>query len=245
MMTIIMMTMAIFIIAADVRLPTVSRIVGKLAPRYERVKRNGHPTHDQAFDEVLSAGAEAMFGAFDTTAERLGTNSQNVEKDFWVRWTLNALFHGLPEASPRLLFKGGTSLSKGFGLISRFSEDTDVIVFRQDIGASATVAELEALSGKKRKMRLDAIRDACRPYVGGPMREALTQILSGRLTIAGLDPNVARIELDETDRRPDVVDLVSRNDFALGLCALRDQDRVRRQVGTRPEPRGADQALRR
>ena len=58
----------------------------------------------------------------------------------------------------RLLFKGGTSLSKGFGLISRFSEDIDVTVFRDDLGEAATVDELEALSGKKRRRRLDAIK---------------------------------------------------------------------------------------
>ncbi|RTL75875.1 MAG: nucleotidyl transferase AbiEii/AbiGii toxin family protein [Bradyrhizobiaceae bacterium] len=154
---------------------------------------------NEAFDEVLSAGTEAMLSAFDTTAARLGTTSQNIEKDFWVCWTLDALFHGLPKASPRLLFKGGTSLSKGFGLINRFSEDVDITVFRDDIDAPATVAELEALSGKKRKARLDAIRDACQAYIAGPMREALTRILLNRLTAAGLTPKGARIELDDTD----------------------------------------------
>ena len=64
------------------------------------------------------------------TATRLGTSVQNVEKDFWVCWTLDALFNGLPTGGPRLLFKGGTSLSKGHGLISRFSEDIDITVFR-------------------------------------------------------------------------------------------------------------------
>ena len=87
-----------------------------------------------AFDEVLAAGLDAMLSAFDTTALRLGTASQNIEKDFWVCWTLDALFNGLKEGGPRLLFKGGTSLSKGFGLINRFSEDIDVTVFRDDIG---------------------------------------------------------------------------------------------------------------
>ena len=66
-----------------------------------------------AFDEVLAAGSDAMLSAFDTTALRLGTASQNIEKDFWVCWTLDALFNGLKEGGPRLLFKGGTSLSKG------------------------------------------------------------------------------------------------------------------------------------
>lgn len=154
---------------------------------------------NRAYDEVLSAGAEVMLGAFDTTAARLGTTSQNVEKDFWVCWTLDALFHGLPNGGPRLLFKGGTSLSKGFGLISRFSEDIDVTVFRDDIGAHATTAELEALSGNKRRARLDAIRDACQAYIHGPMREALTDILKDHLTAAGLKPGSARVDPDEAD----------------------------------------------
>lgn len=152
-----------------------------------------------AYGTVLAAGADAMLSAFDTTAARLGTTAQNVEKDFWVCWTLDALFHGLPEGGPRLLFKGGTSLSKGFGLISRFSEDIDVTVFRDDLGAAATIAELDALSGKKRKARLDAIRDACRAYILGDMRAALTAILSDRLAAAGFAADSARVEPDEAD----------------------------------------------
>lgn len=152
-----------------------------------------------AYDEVLSAGPEAMLSAFDTTAARLGTTSQMVEKDFWVCWTLDALFHGLPDGGPRLLFKGGTSLSKGFGLISRFSEDIDVTVFRDDIGAHATIAELEALSGNKRRARLDAITDACKAYIHGPMREALIDILKERLTAAGLKAGSGRVDPDEAD----------------------------------------------
>ena len=60
----------------------------------------------------------------------------------------------------RLLFKGGASLSKAFGLIARFSEDIDVTVFRQDIGEATTVEELEALGRKPRQTKLDAIRAA-------------------------------------------------------------------------------------
>lgn len=62
---------------------------------------------------------------FFSTANRLGATLINVEKDFWVCWTLNALYHRLPAGGPRLLFKGGTSLSKAYGLINRFSEDRD------------------------------------------------------------------------------------------------------------------------
>lgn len=51
------------------------------------------------------------------------------------------------------VFKGGTSLSKAFSLISRFSEYIDITVFRDDQGQKADVAELDALSGKKRRAR--------------------------------------------------------------------------------------------
>ncbi|WP_027579323.1 nucleotidyl transferase AbiEii/AbiGii toxin family protein [Bradyrhizobium sp. Ai1a-2] len=152
-----------------------------------------------AFDEVLAAGSDAMLSAFDTTALRLGTASQNIEKDFWVCWTLDALFNGLKAGGPRLLFKGGTSLSKGFGLINRFSEDIDVTVFRDDIGEPATIEELDALSGKKRRARLDAIKDACQAYINGSLSAELTRILQDRLQAAGFDAGAARVEADEAD----------------------------------------------
>jgi len=152
-----------------------------------------------AFDEVLAAGHAAMLSAFDTTAQRLGTASQNIEKDFWVCWTLDALFNGLKGGGPRLLFKGGTSLSKGFGLINRFSEDIDVTVFRDDIGEPATIGELEALSGKKRRARLEAIKDACQTYINGPLRAELTVVLQKQLQAAGLEAGAARVEADDTD----------------------------------------------
>jgi hypothetical protein len=154
---------------------------------------------NSAFDEVLAAGSDAMLSAFDTTALRLGTASQNIEKDFWVCWVLDALFNGLKEGGPRLLFKGGTSLSKGFGLINRFSEDIDVTVFRDDIGEPATIEELDALSGKKRRARLEAIKDACQTYINGPLRAELMVILQKQLRAAGLDAGAARVEADDTD----------------------------------------------
>jgi hypothetical protein len=140
-----------------------------------------------------------MLSAFDTTAQRLGTASQNIEKDFWVCWTLDALFNGLSEGGPRLLFKGGTSLSKGFGLINRFSEDIDVTVFRDDIGEPATIEELEALSRNKRRARLDAIKKACQAYINGPLQAELTAILRERLQAAGLSAGDARVEADDAD----------------------------------------------
>ncbi len=113
------------------------------------------------FFDVIGASSQSREELYLSAANRLGTTVQNVEKDFWVCWTLDALFNGLALDGPRLLFKGGTSLSKGYGLIDRFSEDIDITVFREDIGEPATMAELEALSGKKRVARLEAIKTAC------------------------------------------------------------------------------------
>jgi len=50
-----------------------------------------------------------------------------VEKDFWVCWTLDRLF-GSATMARKILFKGGTSLSKVFRLIERFSEDIDLVL---------------------------------------------------------------------------------------------------------------------
>lgn len=74
-----------------------------------------------------------------TTAERLVMVQQvagqkhiseaAVEKDWWVTMTLKAIF--ATSLSRYLLFKGGTSLSKGWHLINRFSEDIDISIDRQ------------------------------------------------------------------------------------------------------------------
>lgn len=150
------------------------------------------------FQKVIDAKETDRRDLFLTAANRLGTPIQNVEKDFWVCWTLDALFNGLPEG-PRLLFKGGTSLSKGFGLISRFSEDIDITVFREDIGQPTSIEELEALSGKKRRARLDAIRTACQAYIGGPLATNLSGVASQALLTAGISNERGRIELDKSD----------------------------------------------
>jgi len=144
------------------------------------------------FKELMRASERDRLDLFLSAARRVGTAVQNVEKDYWVCWVLRTLYDRLPGGSPRLLFKGGTSLSKAYGLIQRFSEDIDITVFREDLNEPASVEELEGLSGKKRKAKLDAIRDACRAWVSGPLREHLSREVK-ELTDGG------RIEVDKED----------------------------------------------
>jgi hypothetical protein len=153
----------------------------------------------EGFQTVLAANDEERRDLFVGAADRLRTNEQNIEKDFWVCWTLDALFNELETGGPRLLFKGGTSLSKGYGLIERFSEDIDITVFREDIGQPATFEELEAMSGKKRNARLEAIKDACQKYIQGPMLERLSVLMQQTLKNANMNSNRARVEPDPDD----------------------------------------------
>lgn len=147
------------------------------------------------FQTVIAASDAERRDLFLGAATRLGTAVQNVEKDFWVCWTLDVLFNGLPGDGPRLLFKGGTSLSKAFGLISRFSEDIDITVFRDDLGQGVEASDLEGLSGKKRRARLDAIRDACQSYIAGPLRTQFTEIAAAAIPEARF-----RLEADQDDK---------------------------------------------
>jgi hypothetical protein len=147
------------------------------------------------FTRLLTSSIEDRRDLFLATAVRLGTTLQNVEKDFWVCWALDALFNGLDAGGPRLVFKGGTSLSKGYGLIERFSEDIDITVFREDIDAPASVTDLEALGRKQRDRRLEDIRKACHAFIGGTLKTQLEGLAAGLPIIDGQ----LRVVLDEDD----------------------------------------------
>lgn len=78
-------------------------------------------------NRIIKLPSEERLILFRNTAAKCGLSEGIVEKDFWVCWTLDYLFHHSPWAS-HLAFKGGTSLSKSFDLIRRFSEDIDLIL---------------------------------------------------------------------------------------------------------------------
>ena len=77
----------------------------------------------------INASSQERIVMLQHVADRKGIVDSAVEKDWWVTLTLKALF-SLP-CSNYLFFKGGTSLSKGWDLIKRFSEDIDLLISRQ------------------------------------------------------------------------------------------------------------------
>ncbi len=75
-------------------------------------------------EAYLELAASDQKDILQTAAVRLGRKASVLEKDIWVCWALQALF-SLPDIHP-MAFKGGTSLSKVYGIIDRFSEDVDI-----------------------------------------------------------------------------------------------------------------------
>jgi len=111
---------------------------------------------------------------FEQAQSSLGLPPVSIEKDFWVCWTLWKLFN-LPEWGEQLVFKGGTSLSKGWGLIERFSEDIDIVINRDYLGFGGDKSPEKAPSKKQRKNSLETLKATCRSRIHSELKPALEQ----------------------------------------------------------------------
>lgn len=143
-------------------------------------------------NEFLRLPAENRSSAFATAADQLGISAGAVEKDFWVCWTLRELFR--LDCGAHLTFKGGTSLSKCYGIIDRFSEDIDLVLGRAFLGFEGDNAPENAVSNSTRAKRLEDLKSACTAFVGGALiselRIAFQATLGQRAEDqVGLDPD--------------------------------------------------------
>lgn len=113
------------------------------------------------------------------TAARMQLHPTPVEKDFWVCFLLRELF-ALDCVQEHLIFKGGTSLSKAYGAIERFSEDIDLSVH-----ASAFNVEIEpdlnALTKSQRDNRIKTLYRAAREFIQHTLIPELNSQLERRL----------------------------------------------------------------
>lgn len=75
-------------------------------------------------ESFISLSASDRREALGVAADRSGRPAHLLEKDVWVVWALATLFGS--DIGTHLVFKGGTSLSKAYGVIRRFSEDVDL-----------------------------------------------------------------------------------------------------------------------
>jgi hypothetical protein len=128
---------------------------------------------------LATESSDTRRDAFAIAGERRGLLPIVVEKDFWVCWTLERLF-ALPDLGPHLLFKGGTSLSKVYGLIRRFSEDIDLSLSRTALGDGLADPE-RAASNTQRKLRTEALVAAFQETVTGRLLPALREAIAQQL----------------------------------------------------------------
>jgi len=142
----------------------------------------------------LQIPAERRRLAFQQVDAAMGLQAVSVEKDLWVCWTLRELFK-LLGVGEHLPFKGGTSLSKAWKLIERFSENIDLIVDKEALGFGGDAAPDAAPSKKQRKARLEKLRKTCREWVQGKLQPAFATLLQEALGEAGwqleVDPDIA------------------------------------------------------
>ncbi len=134
------------------------------------------------------------FDACQALEKEMKLDAQSVEKDFWVCWTLRELF-ALPGIGAHLTFKGGTSLSKAWKVIERFSEDIDLIVDKEVLGFGGDAAPDKAPSNKQRKARLEALMVASRQWVQGTLQPVLATRIAAVLGDTGwkleVDPDLS------------------------------------------------------
>jgi hypothetical protein len=135
-------------------------------------------------DRFFQLPPERRLLAFQQVDEAMGLQAASVEKDLWVCWTLRALFT-LPGIGMHLTFKGGTSLSKAWKLIERFSEDIDLVVDKAALALGGDAAPDKASSNKQRKARLEKLMAACRDWVQGPLFTSLADHLHSVLGNTG------------------------------------------------------------
>jgi Nucleotidyl transferase AbiEii toxin, Type IV TA system len=145
---------------------------------------------------IIGLSSRQRADIFSGAAQKLGFgNEVIIEKDFWVCWILRQLFSGVAGFGPHLIFKGGTSLSKVYGAINRFSEDVDITVGRELLGMTTDDDDPEkAPNPSQKKKRIEALRAGCSRWV--------TEVLSRKLeggTREVLGPTGWNFTVDEAD----------------------------------------------
>lgn len=95
-------------------------------------------------------------------ARQMDRRSEVLEKDIWVCWALDILFDG--SDTTRMAFKGGTSLSKAYNLIQRFSEDVDITIDYRDLDPQELRLG-DPLSGTQRKRLSEKLRSRAADHV--------------------------------------------------------------------------------
>jgi hypothetical protein len=119
---------------------------------------------------------------FQEVANRRGLTRLIVEKDFWICFALRLVF-STPTIADKVVFKGGTSLSKVFRIIKRFSEDIDLSLDPAWLGFGGVNQPDAAQSRSRFEKRWKKLNDTCAVMAEGP--DGIRRVRSDR---TGPDP---------------------------------------------------------
>jgi hypothetical protein len=128
---------------------------------------------------------------FAETGARKGMVPAVVEKDFWACWALSRLFN-TESISKKILFKGGTSLSKVFNLIKRFSEDIDLILSWDEITQEDPLGER---SRKQQRIFNEELRQKGHQYIHDKLFPEIDKALGDFCKVAIQDDSPAVIDV--------------------------------------------------
>ena len=149
--------------------------------------------------KFIDLSREDRMDILDRVSTELNIRQREViEKDWWVTAALRAMF-SLPYAS-HLSFKGGTSLSKCWHLIDRFSEDIDIAIDREYLGCSGTLSKTQ-ISDKLRRAACTFIRETMQHdlaeqlYKSGISKEKF-KVNVDITPVTTTDPEVINIDYD-------------------------------------------------
>jgi hypothetical protein len=151
-----------------------------------------------------------------------------IEKDFWVCWTLRRIFE-IMRFQPQLIFKGGTSLSKAYDLIERFSEDVDLSLSRRDLGfANDRDPEEPGISKNESTRRLEALVTSCQDTIRGKLLPKLHQDFA-----RVIGPSGWTLALDPADPQTVIFTYPSSGLSAAGAAYIRPA--IRLEMGARSD----------
>ncbi len=140
----------------------------------------------------LKLAAKEQRDYFDQASVRTGLRPFAIEKDAWVTLVLRMIF--CSDLNKHIVFKGGTSLSKCYNLIQRFSEDIDFSIDRNYLGFSGDLSKGELRKLRKRSHEFTV--------------EELPKILLNELNKYDVDPQLYKIEIPNrkiTDQDPELL----------------------------------------
>ncbi|MDR0507484.1 MAG: nucleotidyl transferase AbiEii/AbiGii toxin family protein [Dysgonamonadaceae bacterium] len=150
----------------------------------------------------------------ENIAEKTKLSPDAVEKDWWVTMTLKALFSC--ECTDHIVFKGGTSLSKAWNLIERFSEDIDIAIDRKFFG----------FDGELKKKQINNLRRASCAYISGQLKEEL----DNKLKYNGIEGYSLSVpETQDTTKDPQTIEIIYNSLFTSSYI----RDKVIIEIGAR------------